>query len=65
VWVGRMSPEKRLLPFLDALADSGVAADVTVIGGGGQARAGDDDFRELGGGGRGNVLEHASVTIPD
>ncbi|WP_322410397.1 glycosyltransferase family 4 protein [Microbacterium invictum] len=39
VWVGRMSPEKRLLPFLDALADSGVAADVTVIGGGGQARA--------------------------
>ncbi|WJL94349.1 glycosyltransferase [Microbacterium sp. ET2] len=39
VWVGRMSPEKRLLPFLDALADSGVSADVTVIGGGGQARA--------------------------
>ncbi|WP_431798034.1 glycosyltransferase family 4 protein [Microbacterium kunmingense] len=39
VWVGRMSPEKRLLPFIDALADSGVAADVTVIGGGGQARA--------------------------
>jgi glycosyltransferase involved in cell wall biosynthesis len=39
VWVGRMSPEKRLLPFLEALALSGVAADVDVIGGGAQARA--------------------------
>ncbi len=39
VWVGRMSPEKRLLPFLEAVAASGVDADVEVIGGGGQARA--------------------------
>lgn len=39
VWLGRMSPEKRLLPFLEALAVSGVDADVEVIGGGGQLRA--------------------------
>ncbi|WP_374311752.1 glycosyltransferase [Microbacterium sp.] len=39
VWLGRMSPEKRLLPFLEALAASGVRADVEVIGGGGQRRA--------------------------
>jgi 1,2-diacylglycerol 3-alpha-glucosyltransferase len=39
VWIGRMSPEKRLLPFLDALAASGVAAEVEIIGGGGQLRA--------------------------
>jgi 1,2-diacylglycerol 3-alpha-glucosyltransferase len=39
VWIGRMSPEKRLLAFLDALAESGVPAEVVVIGGGGQLRA--------------------------
>jgi glycosyltransferase involved in cell wall biosynthesis len=39
VWVGRMSPEKRLLPFLEAVARSGVDAHVVVIGGGGQLRA--------------------------
>ena len=39
VWLGRMSPEKRLLPFLAALAESGIDADVEVIGGGGQERA--------------------------
>jgi 1,2-diacylglycerol 3-alpha-glucosyltransferase len=39
VWLGRMSPEKRLLPFLSALAESGIDADVEVIGGGGQERA--------------------------
>ncbi|MFS0734704.1 glycosyltransferase [Microbacterium jepli] len=39
VWVGRMSPEKRLLPFLEAVAASGVDADVEVIGGGGQLSA--------------------------
>lgn len=38
-WLGRMSPEKRLLPFLDALAVSGVDADVQVFGGGSQLRA--------------------------
>jgi glycosyltransferase involved in cell wall biosynthesis len=39
VWLGRMSPEKRLLPFLEAVAVSGVDAEVEVIGGGGQLRA--------------------------
>src|SRR6478609_4065428 len=39
VWLGRMSPEKRLLPFLEALAQSGVRADVEVIGGGAQLAA--------------------------
>jgi glycosyltransferase involved in cell wall biosynthesis len=39
VWLGRMSPEKRLLPFLEALCDSGLRADVQVLGGGGERRA--------------------------
>jgi len=39
VWLGRMSPEKRLLPFLEAVVQSRVDADVEVIGGGGQLRA--------------------------
>ncbi|MGQ2916108.1 glycosyltransferase family 4 protein [Microbacterium aurantiacum] len=39
VWMGRMSPEKRLLPFLEAVARSGVRARVEVLGGGGQRRA--------------------------
>ncbi|MCP2635579.1 glycosyltransferase [Microbacterium sp. HD4P20] len=39
VWLGRMSPEKRLLPFLEALAASDVDAEVELIGGGGQLRA--------------------------
>lgn len=39
VWLGRMSPEKRLLPFLEAVVESAVDADVEVIGGGGQLRA--------------------------
>lgn len=39
VWLGRMSPEKRLLPFLEALAVSRITADVEVLGGGGQRRA--------------------------
>ncbi|MGI6878526.1 glycosyltransferase [Microbacterium sp. gxy059] len=34
VWVGRMSPEKRLLPFLEALAASGADARAEVIGAG-------------------------------
>ncbi len=34
VWVGRMSPEKRLIPFLEALVASGVDADVEIIGNG-------------------------------
>lgn len=39
IWLGRMSPEKRLLPFLSALCDSGVRADVQVLGSGVQRRA--------------------------
>ncbi|MFE5410757.1 glycosyltransferase [Microbacterium sp. NPDC056569] len=39
VWLGRMSPEKRLLPFLEAVAASGIDAEVELIGGGGQLRA--------------------------
>lgn len=39
VWLGRMSPEKRLLPFLEAVVASGIDADIEVIGGGGQLRA--------------------------
>ncbi|MFF2486794.1 glycosyltransferase [Microbacterium sp. NPDC058062] len=39
VWLGRMSPEKRLMPFLEALAASSVEAEVEIIGGGGQLRA--------------------------
>ncbi len=39
VWIGRMSPEKRLLPFLRALAESGAQVEVEVIGGGGQVGA--------------------------
>ncbi len=36
LWIGRMSPEKRLLPFLTALAEADVDAEVEVIGAGGQ-----------------------------
>ena len=39
VWLGRMSPEKRLLPLIEALAASGVEAEVEIIGGGGQLGA--------------------------
>jgi len=39
VWLGRMSPEKRLLPFLEAVVESQVDAEIEVIGGGGQLRA--------------------------
>ncbi len=39
VWLGRMSPEKRLLPFLEAFVASGVEADLEIIGGGGQRAA--------------------------
>ncbi|WP_019179865.1 glycosyltransferase [Microbacterium yannicii] len=34
LWLGRMSPEKRLLPFLEAVADADVVCEVEVIGGG-------------------------------
>jgi glycosyltransferase involved in cell wall biosynthesis len=39
IWLGRMSPEKRLLPFLEAVIASGIDAEVEIIGGGAQLRA--------------------------
>ncbi|KAA0962275.1 glycosyltransferase family 4 protein [Microbacterium sp. ANT_H45B] len=39
VWLGRMSPEKRLLPFLHAFVESGVDAELEIIGGGAQRAA--------------------------
>jgi glycosyltransferase involved in cell wall biosynthesis len=39
VWLGRMSPEKRLMPFLEAVVAADVEADVELIGGGGQLAA--------------------------
>lgn len=39
VWLGRMSPEKRLLPFLEAFVLSGVDAELEIIGGGAQRSA--------------------------
>lgn len=39
VWLGRMSPEKRLLPFLEAVIASGIDAEVEIVGGGAQLRA--------------------------
>ena len=39
VWLGRMSPEKRLLPFLQAFVAAGVDAELEIIGGGGQRAA--------------------------
>lgn len=49
VWIGRLSPEKRLLPFLRAVSESGIAADIEIIGGGGQLRAARRLVRSLGG----------------
>ncbi len=34
-----MSPEKRLLPFLEAVIASGIEAEVEIVGGGAQLRA--------------------------
>ena len=39
VWLGRMSPEKRLLPFLEAFVAAGIDADLEIIGGGAQRPA--------------------------
>ncbi|WP_295831142.1 glycosyltransferase [uncultured Microbacterium sp.] len=39
IWLGRMSPEKRLLPFLEAVIASGIEAEVEIVGGGAQLRA--------------------------
>ncbi|MFJ4036664.1 glycosyltransferase [Microbacterium sp. NPDC090007] len=39
IWLGRMSPEKRLLPFLEAVISSQIEAEVEIVGGGAQLRA--------------------------
>ncbi|WP_449409172.1 glycosyltransferase [Microbacterium maritypicum] len=39
VWLGRMSPEKRLLPFLRAFVTADVDAELEIIGGGAQRAA--------------------------
>jgi len=39
IWLGRMSPEKRLLSFLEAVVASDVDADIEIVGGGGERRA--------------------------
>lgn len=39
VWLGRMSPEKRLLPFLEAFVASEVDVELEIIGGGAQRPA--------------------------
>ncbi|MGF3056313.1 glycosyltransferase family 4 protein [Microbacterium sp. YY-01] len=39
LWIGRMSPEKRLLPFLEAVVEAGIDADIDVVGSGGQMQA--------------------------
>jgi glycosyltransferase involved in cell wall biosynthesis len=39
VWLGRMSPEKRLLPFLEAFLAADLDAELEIIGGGAQRAA--------------------------
>lgn len=39
IWLGRMSPEKRLLPFLEAVGESGIDAEIEIVGGGAQLAA--------------------------
>ncbi|MGO2931696.1 glycosyltransferase family 4 protein [Microbacterium sp.] len=56
VWLGRMSPEKRLLPFIEAVVESQVDADIEVIGGGGQLRAAEKIAR-----GHGASRGHAGI----
>ncbi|WP_244303188.1 glycosyltransferase family 4 protein [Leucobacter coleopterorum] len=34
VWLGRMSKEKRVLEFIEAIAESGINADITLLGAG-------------------------------
>ena len=48
IWLGRMSPEKRLLPFLEAVVAADVDADVEIVGGGGQRHRGRSAARRHG-----------------
>lgn len=59
VWLGRMSPEKRLLPFLEAFVASGVDADLEIIGGGAQRSAAERIVR-----GRDGVRFAGRLTYP-
>ncbi len=60
VWLGRMSPEKRLLPFLESWVASGVDAELEVIGGGGQRAAAERIV-----GGRDGVRFAGRLTYPE
>ncbi|WP_091227781.1 glycosyltransferase [Microbacterium sp. 3J1] len=59
VWLGRMSPEKRLLPFLEAFVESGVDAELEIIGGGAQRGAAEKIVA-----GHGNVRFAGRLTYP-
>ncbi|WP_426621271.1 glycosyltransferase [Microbacterium sp. As-52] len=59
VWLGRMSPEKRLLPFLEAFIASGIDADLEIIGGGAQRSAAEKIVR-----GRGGIRFAGRLTYP-
>lgn len=59
VWLGRMSPEKRLLPFLQAFMESGVDAELEIIGGGAQRAAAERIVA-----GRENVTFAGRLTYP-
>lgn len=59
VWLGRMSPEKRLLPFLEAFVASGVDVDLEIIGGGTQRAAAEKIVR-----GRDGVHFAGRLTYP-
>jgi glycosyltransferase involved in cell wall biosynthesis len=48
VWVGRMSPEKRLMPFLEAYASSGIQMPVEIIGSGFQREEAERFTRDRG-----------------
>lgn len=39
IWVGRMSPEKRLIPFLEAVVASQIDAEIEVVGNGAERAA--------------------------
>ncbi|MBT2483784.1 MULTISPECIES: glycosyltransferase [unclassified Microbacterium] len=59
VWLGRMSPEKRLLPFLEAFVASGIDAQLEIIGGGAQRAAAEKIV-----GGRSGVRFAGRLTYP-
>ncbi|WP_430593582.1 glycosyltransferase [Humidisolicoccus flavus] len=42
IWIGRMSAEKRLLPFLQAVRESGVSARIDLVGTGAERKQAED-----------------------